>query len=157
MARPLSEYTPFKPVSRKREVAGLISDQFQTTSDQNHHVLRSRNRRKPNEKSHLRLLASGSFTFFSGGAGNRTRVPWHFNVGVYMRSLSISGAYLTAAPCSRSETPTSRIFGRLSVRSLASNATKSKLVTQFLGCPRSGIGVHITHSPSKGATWPRGY
>ena len=34
----------------------------------------------------------------SGGAGNRTRVPWYFSIGIYVCSLFMLGAYRLAAP-----------------------------------------------------------
>jgi len=43
-------------------------------------------RRKSKRKPHLRYVASG---VWSGGAGNRTPVPWHFGVGLYVRILPL--------------------------------------------------------------------
>ena len=69
----------------------------------------------------------------SGGAGNRTRVPWHFNAGVYVRSPSIPGAYRMAAPRLLAQTPADRVLGKLSVSFFSNHRHRGEPVARFSG------------------------
>ncbi len=57
----------------------------------------------------------------SGGAGNRTPVPWHFHAGIYVCSLSTLGVHLTATSRSLDRVPTGGIPGQLSARFFSGN------------------------------------
>ena len=67
-----------------------------------------------------------------GGAGNRTRVPWHFGIGFYMCSLFRLETDLAAVPRSLPPTPTSRVRRSLSVSCLAPIASESDRIAPVL-------------------------
>jgi len=74
-----------------------------------------RNRRNSSKEKSLRNIAGSRE---NGGGENRTRVPWHFSVGLYVCSLSFFDGQNLAIPPPRSprRSPASRVPLRLTGR-----------------------------------------
>jgi hypothetical protein len=102
-------------------------------------------------------LATVRKWLFSGGVGNRTRVPRYFHAGIYVCSEFMLVACL-AVPLVRLSWP--QLAGyktHYQSAFLADAAPETNEVTLTLEHPRSGIGVRTATSPTKGTERLVGY